>query len=94
MARLGVPMIAAGSGEDLTVGGTMAGHAAAEDYTTNRYHKPQDEYNAAWDWAGAVQDLTMYYGIGRELAEGSAWPNWNTTAEFRAIRDKSRDSAK
>jgi len=94
MARLGVPMIAAGSGEDLVVGGTMAGHAAAEDYTTNRYHKPQDEYNAAWDWAGAVQDLTMYYGIGRELAEGSAWPNWNTTAEFRAIRDKSRDSAK
>ena len=90
LARLGVPMLDAGSGEDLVVGGSAAGHAAAEDYTVNRYHKPQDEYDATWDWAGSVQDLNMYYGIGRELADGNAWPNWAATAEFRAIRDKSR----
>ncbi len=89
-ARLGVPMLDAGAGDDLVVGGLTAGRAAAEDYTTNRYHKPQDEYNPAWNWDGAVQDLTMYYGIGRELADGNAWPNWAPTAEFRAIRDKSR----
>jgi Zn-dependent M28 family amino/carboxypeptidase len=90
LARLGVPMLDAGSGEDLVVGGTAAGKAAADDYTTNRYHKPQDEYDAAWNWDGAVQDLTMYYGIGRELAKGTAWPNWVPTAEFRAVRDKDR----
>jgi hypothetical protein len=37
-----------------------------------------------------VQDLTMYYGIGRELAQSNVWPNWAPTAEFREIRDKSR----
>ena len=89
-ARLGVPMLDAGSGDDLVKGGVVAGRAAAEDYTTNRYHKPQDEYDPKWDWSGAVQDLTMYYGIGRELAMGNAWPNWAPNAEFRAIRDKSR----
>jgi len=89
-ARLGVPMLDAGAGDDLVAGGTAAGLAAAEDYTTNRYHKPQDEYNPAWNWDGAVQDLTMYYGIGRELADAKVWPNWVPTAEFRAIRDKSR----
>ena len=89
-ARLGVPMLDAGAGDDLVVGGVAAGRAAAEDYTTNRYHKPQDEYDPNWNWDGAVQDLTMYYGIGRELADGTAWPNWAPTAEFRAIRDKSR----
>jgi Zn-dependent M28 family amino/carboxypeptidase len=89
-ARLGVPMLDAGSGDDLINGGLTAGRAAAEDYTVNRYHKPQDEYNPAWNWDGAVQDLTMYYGIGRELASGNAWPNWAPTAEFRAIRDKDR----
>jgi Zn-dependent M28 family amino/carboxypeptidase len=89
-ARLGVPMLDAGSGDDLVNGGLTAGRAAAEDYTVNRYHKPQDEYNPAWNWDGAVQDLTMYYGIGRELASGNAWPNWAPTAEFRAIRDKDR----
>lgn len=89
-ARLGVPMLDAGSGDDLVKGGVTAGRAAAEDYTVNRYHKPQDEYDPNWNWGGAVQDLTMYYGIGRELAMGNAWPNWAPTAEFRAIRDKSR----
>ncbi len=89
-ARLGVPMMYASSGDDLVVGGKAAGKKAADDYTINRYHKPQDEYDPKWNWDGAVQDLTMYYGIGRELAEGKAWPNWAASAEFRAIRDKSR----
>jgi Zn-dependent M28 family amino/carboxypeptidase len=89
-ARLGVPMLDAGSGDDLVKGGVAAGRAAAEDYTVNRYHKPQDEYDSSWNWDGAVQDLTMYYGIGRELAQGNVWPNWAPNAEFRAIRDKSR----
>ena len=90
LARRGVPMAYAKAGEDLVVGGIAAGHAAAEDYTANRYHKPQDEYDPAWNWDGAVQDLTMYYGIGRELANGAAWPAWSPTSEFRAIRERSR----
>ena len=89
-AREGVPMMYASGGEDLVVGGSAAGKKAADDYVVNRYHKPQDEYDATWNWDGAVQDLQMYYGIGRELAGGKAWPNWVPTAEFRAARDKSR----
>ncbi len=89
-AKLGVPMLDAGSGQDLVKGGTAAGRAAAEDYVTNRYHKPQDEYNADWDWSGAVADLTLYYRLGRQLADGKSWPNWYKTAEFRSVRDKSR----
>jgi len=89
-ARLGVPMLDGGSGEDLLVGGEAAGHAATLDYIVNRYHKPQDEYDPKWDWSGAVEDLSLYYQFGRQLAKGNAWPNWYKTAEFRAIRDRSR----
>ena len=92
LARFGVPMIYAESGEDLANGGIAAGRRAAEDYTVNRYHKPGDEYRADWDWSGAVRDLGIYYRIGRELADGSAWPNWREGDEFRAIRDRSRAS--
>ena len=92
-AKLGVPMFDGGAGEDLLVGGEAAGHAATLDYIANRYHKPQDEYEPKWDWSGAVEDLTLYYRLGRELADGDAWPNWYKTAEFRAIRDKSRAAA-
>ncbi|QDZ08895.1 M28 family peptidase [Sphingomonas panacisoli] len=89
-AKLGVPMFDGGSGEDLVDGGTAKGHAAVLDYIANRYHKPQDEYDPAWNWAGAVQDLSLYFQLGRQLAMSDAWPNWYTTAEFRKIRDKDR----
>lgn len=90
LAKYGVPMIYFGSGQDLVSGGIAAGAAAREDFIANRYHKPQDEYRPDWNWEGAVEDLTLNYAIGRELATGSAWPNWYPSAEFRAIRDKSR----
>ena len=89
-AKLGVPMLDAGAGEDLVDGGKAKGHALGEDYNVNRYHKPQDEYDPNWNWDGAVQDLQFYYGIGHELATTDAWPNWKAGDEFRAIRDKSR----
>jgi Zn-dependent M28 family amino/carboxypeptidase len=90
LAKYGVPMIYFDSGEDLVKGGVAAGAAAAEDYTTNRYHKPQDEYRADWNWEGAIEDLMLNYQIGRELASTTTWPNWFASAEFKAIRDKSR----
>jgi Zn-dependent M28 family amino/carboxypeptidase len=90
LAKYGVPMIYFGSGEDMAEGGAEAGRVAREDYTANRYHKPQDEYRADWNWSGALEDLTLNYEIGRELAGSAGWPNWYPSAEFRAIRDKSR----
>ncbi|WP_433909665.1 M28 family metallopeptidase [Sphingomonas yabuuchiae] len=90
-AKLGVPMLDGGSGEDKVVGGKAAGKAASDDYVAHRYHKPADEYDANWDWSGAVEDLTVYYQLGRTLADRPGlWPNWYPTAEFRGIRDQSR----
>jgi Zn-dependent M28 family amino/carboxypeptidase len=93
LARGGVPMLYAEGGEDLVAGGTAAGRAAAEDYRRNRYHQPSDEYDPAWDWSGAVRDLQIYWMMGRELADSTAWPNWHPGDEFRAIRDRSRGAA-
>ncbi|WP_443030172.1 M28 family peptidase [Sphingomonas sp. ZT3P38] len=93
-AKLGVPMFDGSAGEDLVVGGPAAGKAAADDYNTNRYHRPQDEYDPAWDWGAALQDVSLYYTMGRTLADGNSWPNWYPTAEFRAVRDKSRAETK
>ncbi len=89
-AKQGVPMIYFESGDDLIEGGRERGRARADDYTTNRYHGPKDEYDPNWDWSGAIDDLGLYYRIGRELATGDAWPNWYPTSEFRAVRDASR----
>jgi Zn-dependent M28 family amino/carboxypeptidase len=89
-AKLGVPMFYGESGEDLVNGGKEAGKKAADDYTENRYHQPSDQYDAKWDWTGAIQDLNLFYWLGRQLADGDTWPKWYKDAEFREIRDKSR----
>ena len=90
LAKQGVPMLYIDGGDDLVQGGKAAGEAAGKDYTQNRYHGPKDEYNPAWDWSGALADLSLYYRIGRSMAMSQSWPNWVDGDEFRATRDQSR----
>ena len=89
LAKLGVPMIYLDGGEDLIDGGVEAGKAVADDYRANRYHGPKDEFDENWDWAGVMQDLQLFYRLGRMLATSTSWPNWNEGDEFRATRDES-----
>ena len=93
-AKLGVPMFAVGRGTDWVEGGKAAGEAAAEDYNQHRYHQPSDQYDPSWDWSGAVQEVSLFYRLGRSLAMTTDWPNWHKTDEFRRIRDKSRAGGK
>ncbi len=86
-AKRGVPMLYLESGQDLIEGGREAGEAAEDDYRANRYHAPSDEYDEDWDWSGVMQDLQLYYRIGRSLATSASWPNWTEGDEFRGIRD-------
>ena len=33
-----------------------------------------------------VQDLELFYEMGRQLATSDEWPQWSETSEFRAKR--------
>ncbi len=89
LAKKGVPMIYAKGGQDLIDGGVAAGMAWDADYRANRYHGPKDEFDENWDWSGVMQDLDLFYRVGRSLGDSTSWPNWNEGDEFRAIRDAS-----
>ncbi|MBZ6379077.1 peptidase M28 [Pacificimonas flava] len=93
LAKKGVPMLYAEGGVDLVEGGSERGQQLADDYTENRYHLAGDEYDADWNWDGAVEDLQLNFRIGRELANSEEWPNWNEGDEFRAVREESRQAA-
>jgi Zn-dependent M28 family amino/carboxypeptidase len=90
LSKVGVPMLYPAGGYNLINGGTAAGQAARDDYRTNRYHQPTDEYSPNWDVSGPVSDFEVAFGVGKTLANSDAWPNWYKDNEFRAIRDKSR----
>ncbi len=89
LAKRGVPMFYIDGGQDLLDGGAAAGRAYEVAYRENAYHLPGDEYDPAWDWSGAMQDLALYYRLARTMGEDSAWPNWLPGDEFRGIRDAS-----
>ncbi|HEX4742520.1 MAG TPA: M28 family metallopeptidase [Caulobacteraceae bacterium] len=87
LAKSGVPAITLSGGTDLVNGGRAAGEAAYRDYTQHRYHQPADEWRADWDYSGAVQDIALYYDLGRYLAEHHVWPDWKAGSEFKSARD-------
>ncbi|ESQ76342.1 M28 family metallopeptidase [Asticcacaulis sp. AC402] len=88
LAKRGVPMLYAASGKDMVKGGVAAGEAFDKDYVEKRYHQPDDEWSARWDLSGMVEDVTLYYQMGRALANSDMWPTWRDTSEFKAARDK------
>ena len=89
-ARAGIPALYAKGGVDHREHGREYGLAYERDYRDVRYHKPADEFDPDWDLRGVAEDLELLYVVGRELADGEAWPNWYPGNEFRAIRDAYR----
>jgi Zn-dependent M28 family amino/carboxypeptidase len=90
-AKRGVPVLllmALGGGVDLVKGGREAGDRWVTDFTANCYHQTCDEWRPDLDLSGAAQDIALFYDIGRDLAFGRDWPEWNSGSEFRAIRER------
>ena len=86
-------MLYAGGGIDLREGGKAAGMALRDDYRTNRYHQPSDEWKDDWDLRGAVETMQVLHGVGAVVANGDSWPTWYKDNEFRAVREKSMKAA-
>jgi Zn-dependent M28 family amino/carboxypeptidase len=88
-AQLGIPVLYTSNGVDMVEGGVERGNAINAAYVANNYHKPSDEVTPDWDMTGATEDLEALYTVGRQVADGNAWPAWRANAEFRAAREAS-----
>jgi Zn-dependent M28 family amino/carboxypeptidase len=87
-AKVGVPAISFGDGNDLVNGGIARGEALGKEYVTKHYHQPSDEWSPSWDFTGMVQDVQLMHNLGRDLANSRDWPDWSPDSEFRAVRDR------
>ena len=90
LAKKGVPMLYADPGNDHITNGLTYGEDFAQEYTSERYHKPADEYDNSWDLSGIEQTTDLLFDLGYNLANSSDWPNWYEGTEFRALRDEMR----
>jgi len=87
-AKAGVPAISFKPGNNLVNGGLERGQALAAEYNRDRYHQPDDEFNAAWDLSGIAADGALLFAVGYSLADSNAWPNWSPDSQFRQVRDR------
>ena len=88
-ARLGVPGITMGAGLDRVDGGVDRGKALRDAYFARCYHQACDNWSADWDMRGQVADVTLLYDLGRGIADGGAWPQWDAESEFAGERARS-----
>ncbi|MGQ2989452.1 MAG: M28 family peptidase [Brevundimonas sp.] len=85
-ARAGVPALMPWHGVDWVEGGREAGLAAWKAKFGADYHRASDEWSADWDLTSAVENLTLLYRLGLDLANGDEWPTWKPTSEFGQVR--------
>jgi Zn-dependent M28 family amino/carboxypeptidase len=89
-AKRGVPSLYIKLGVDDREQGEAWGRQQEVEYTAQRYHKVGDEFVPGTDLRGGVEDLNLLYAVGAEIANSTAFPNWNADNEFRPMRDRSR----
>ena len=94
LAQKGVPMGYGASAGDFRDAPIAPRVAARDDYRANRYHQAGDEWSADWDYAGQIEDLGVYYSVGRALADSRDWPQWKSGSEFGPARAASADQRK
>lgn len=85
-AKIGIPALFMGSGIDVEGKGKDYGNKLEEDYNTNRYHRPADNYDPSWTFEGGMHDLKLLFSLGKRLAYGNEWPQWKSGSEFKKLR--------
>lgn len=89
-AKKGVPSLYAKGGTQHIEKGEKWAEAQINKYTAEYYHKPEDEIEDWWDFAGMIEDIQLLFKVGLNLSNSDKFPNWNEGNEFRALRDEQR----
>ena len=88
-AKFGVPALNSDDGSDVIGKPAGYGKTQKDDYTSKRYHSPQDQVLADWDMSGYAEDAKLLFAVGYRVAQAPKFPEWKPGNEFKAIRDKS-----
>ena len=87
-AKVGIPALNAEGGVDLVEGGKEAGMKLTDEYIQKHYHQPSDQFDPVrWKLDGVMEDIQLFFLVGKKLAFETTWPQWKQSSEFKAIRE-------
>ena len=88
-AKVGVPALYTSNGIDVIGKEPGFGEKRDAEYTEKHYHRPSDEFDAAtWTFEGGIDDLKLFFQVGKRLAFEEKMAQWKEGSEFKAIREK------
>ena len=81
-ARVGIPAFSINRGDDLAGRPPGTGAKLFEEFNTQHYHQPSDEYHDDWDFSGLEIYARLGFLIGMDAANISTLPTWKAGDEF------------
>jgi Zn-dependent M28 family amino/carboxypeptidase len=88
LARVGIPAFSISQGSHYIGKPAGFGKTVFEQYNTQHYHQPSDEYRDSWDFSGIAQMADFGLALGLEIANVPELPTWKAGDEFLRYRTK------
>jgi Zn-dependent M28 family amino/carboxypeptidase len=86
LAKAGVPALSLSEPKEFEGPNAAALLARQEAYNGKDYHQPSDEYDPAWDFSGAAEDMKLLTALAWQVAAASAVPAYNDGDQFAQVR--------
>jgi Zn-dependent M28 family amino/carboxypeptidase len=92
LAKIGVPALSFGGGQDYVGRPAGWGKAQQDAWVAQRYHQPSDEVDASWNLDGMVEDIQLVAAALLRVADRREPPRWTPGDEFEAAWMKARQA--
>lgn len=86
-AKAGVPVLYTKSRSKYLNQPEGYARAKVDAYVAHNYHKVSDVLRPDLTFDGALEDIRLLFLVGYDVAQGTSWPQWNASSEFKAQRD-------
>ena len=87
-ARAGIPSLSFEPGSNYVGRPKDYAKKMQEEFTTKRYHRPQDEFGPWYSLDGAVPETRVGLRTAIYAADASGQPTWDVDSEFRAVGEE------
>jgi Zn-dependent M28 family amino/carboxypeptidase len=88
-AKAGVPALSINEPREFLGNNAEALRKKQEAYNTTDYHQPSDEFDPAWDFSGAVEDMRFLAQLAWRIAAERDVPRYNEGDQFANARKTS-----
>ena len=88
LAKAGVPALSLTEPEQFEGANAAALKVRQAAYNDQDYHQPSDEFDAAWDFSGAADDMQLLAALAWRIAATPAMPAYNDGDQFAQVRKR------